>query len=605
MFAPTRSPRKSKRQKREQADPTTIESKEILPGQHSATYWKSKAKEALDCRNRSLAEVSSPLPEINAESKLQYIRASLLDNAPDDALMNLTPEAIARSISKGKLDSSTITKALLLRGGIAAKLTNCVTELLPSRALERARALDEHLARNPSKPVGPLHGLPISVKGSIAFKDLRMHTGWVSWWDKDTPDEDALVIEILENAGAVFHARTTVPQGMMQLETQSNLFGTTTNPFSGELSSGGSSGGEAALIALGGSVLGIGSDIGGSIRVPAAACGVYGFKPTAFRIPANGWNCVSPSADTIPTVIGPISSSIGGTEMFMSTVLGAKPWIKDPSLCAMPWRPGMFPDPIPEDPLCIGILWHDDQCLPHPPIIRAICELVASVKADPDLSKRIRFCDFPAYKHDYAWSLLSKLYFSDGGALDTATAAESAEPLSPLLSWLINEPDIKKLTRSELELALEDKEAYREEYAHHWNAVGTDEEMKAQGDHGTLPTFQPYGCEVDILVSPVAPYVASPHGKAKYWSYTSLWNLLDYPALSVPTPTITDEKLDMKSDRKSFMSPIDKDMWEWYDPKLYDKMPVSLQLIGRRHQDEKVIAVAQFLEANHIIGSSK
>lgn len=138
-----------------------------------------------------------------------------------------------------------------------------MTELLPSRALERARALDEHLARNPSKPVGPLHGLPISVKGSIAFKDLRMHTGWVSWWDKDTPDEDALVIEILENAGAVFHARTTVPQGMMQLETQSNLFGTTTNPFSGELSSGGSSGGEAALIALGGSVLGIGSDIGG------------------------------------------------------------------------------------------------------------------------------------------------------------------------------------------------------------------------------------------------------------------------------------------------------------------------------------------------------
>lgn len=124
MFAPTRSPRKSKRQKREQADPTTIESKEILPGQHSATYWKSKAKEALDCRNRSLAEVSSPLPEINAESKLQYIRASLLDNAPDDALMNLTPEAIARSISKGKLDSSTITKALLLRGGIAAKLVS-------------------------------------------------------------------------------------------------------------------------------------------------------------------------------------------------------------------------------------------------------------------------------------------------------------------------------------------------------------------------------------------------------------------------------------------------------------------------------------------------
>lgn len=141
-----------------------------------------------------------------------------------------------------------------------------MTELLPSRALERAQALDKHLSLNPGKPIGPLHGLPISVKGSIAFKDLRMHTGWVSWWDKDTPDENALIIEILENAGAVFHARTTVPQGMMQLETQSNLFGTTTNPYCSELSSGGSSGGEAALIALGGSVLGIGSDVGGMLQ---------------------------------------------------------------------------------------------------------------------------------------------------------------------------------------------------------------------------------------------------------------------------------------------------------------------------------------------------
>jgi amidase len=138
-----------------------------------------------------------------------------------------------------------------------------VTEILSLRALARAQALDNHLARNPGRPVGPLHGLPISIKGSIAFKDLRMHTGWVSWWDKDRPDSNALVIEILENAGAVLHARTAVPQGMMQLETHSNLFGSTNNPYNRELSSGGSSGGEAALVCMRGSVLGVGSDIGG------------------------------------------------------------------------------------------------------------------------------------------------------------------------------------------------------------------------------------------------------------------------------------------------------------------------------------------------------
>ncbi|TID21004.1 hypothetical protein E6O75_ATG05769 [Venturia nashicola] len=606
MSTPTGSPRKSKRQKREQADLTRMENGEILPGQDiSSSYWKVKAKEALDYRNHSLAKISPTLSEITMESKSQYVRASISENTPENALIRLTPEAIARSIAEGKLDSGIITKALLLRSGIAAKLTNCVTEILPSRALERAQALDKHITLNPGKPIGPLHGLPISIKGSIAIKGLHMHTGWVSWWDKDPPEEDALIVEILENAGAVIHARTTVPQGMMQLEMHSNLFGTTTNPYNSELSAGGSSGGEAALMALGGSVLGVGSDIGGSIRVPAAACGVYGLKPTAFRIPANGWNCVSPSADTIPTVIGPISVSLGGIEMFMSTVLEAKPWIRDPSLSAIPWQSDLSLEPTPEDSLCIGILWHDDQCLPHPPIIRAICELVASVKADPDLSKRIHFYDFPAYKHDYAWSLLSKLYFSDGGASDIATAAKSGEPLSPLLSWLISQPNVKKLNRSQLELALEDREAYREEYAHHWNSVGTDEGEARQEDDGTLPAFKPYGCEVDVLISPVAPYVASPHGKAKYWSYTSLWNLLDYPALSVPTPTNVDERLDTKSDRKAFMSAIDEEMWEWYDPKLYDKMSVSLQLIGRRQQDEKVIAIAKSLEANHLIGSSK
>lgn len=247
----------------------------------------------------------------------------------------------------------------------------------------------------------------------------------------------------------------------------------------------------------------------------------------------------------------------------MSTVLKAKPWIKDPSLSAIPWRSNAFPDLSREGPLCIGVMWHDDQCLPHPPVIRAMCEVIATVKADPDLSKRIRFVDFPPYKHDYAWDLLSKLYFSDGGESDRRAAAESGEPLSPLLSWLISQPSVKRLSRGQLELALEDKEAFREEYAHHWNAVGVDEEEEGRKKNGTLATFTSYGCEVDILMSPVAPYVASPHGKAKYWSYTSLWNLLDYPALSVPTPTIADEVLDAKPDRKSSMSAIDEEMWNW------------------------------------------
>jgi amidase len=128
---------------------------------------------------------------------------------------------------------------------------------MPQQALTCAKDLD---SQNSSK--GPLHGLPISIKEHIGIKGLRLHAGYIAMWDKIALD-DALVVKILKRAGAVVHARTTEPQGMMQLETDSNLYGITTNPFNRELSSGGSSGGEAALLACGGSCLGIGSDVGG------------------------------------------------------------------------------------------------------------------------------------------------------------------------------------------------------------------------------------------------------------------------------------------------------------------------------------------------------
>jgi amidase len=136
-----------------------------------------------------------------------------------------------------------------------------VTELLPEQSLSRAKDLDAYLVEK-GRPIGALHGLPISVKEHIGMAGLRMNAGYVSGWDK-IAEEDAHVLQILWNAGAVFHARTTEPQTMMHLETDSNLYGVTENPYNRNLTSGGSSGGEGALGALGGSIIGIGTDVGG------------------------------------------------------------------------------------------------------------------------------------------------------------------------------------------------------------------------------------------------------------------------------------------------------------------------------------------------------
>jgi amidase len=352
-------------------------------------------------------------------------------------------------------------------------------------------------------------------------------------------------VQILERAGAVAHARTTEPQSMMHLECASNLYGETVNPYNTGLSSGGSSGGEGALIAQRGSLLGVGSDVGGSIRVPAAACGIYGLKPTGFRVPTTGWSSTPPGADPIPTVLGPMSSSLSGIDLFMRVVLAAEPWKQEPALVPLPWRDADT-RPNSNRPLRLGVMWHDGVVLPHPPITRALREFTERVSSVP----HVEVTNFSPYKHDEAWAIVSSLYYTDGGEADLSAMAESGEPRLPLTEWMIkHNPAVKSLDRAELEYWLEEREEFRLEYAKEWGKTGIWNEDEGVWE-GT----------VDALICPVAPGVATRPGTAKYWSYTAVWNLLDYPAMAFPVGVV-DQKADAKAKRMRFMSGLDKDNW--------------------------------------------
>ncbi|RYF43577.1 MAG: hypothetical protein EOO38_18725, partial [Cytophagaceae bacterium] len=176
------------------------------------------------------------------------------------SITNLPPEQLVTALRAGQISAVDVTSAFLQRAVVCQGLTNCITELLSDRALLRAKELDAYY-KGHKRPIGPLHGLPISLKEHIGLKDLRCTTGYVSHWEV-IAKEDAHILRVLHKAGAVFHCRTTIPQTMMHLETDSNLYGVTTNPYNSNLTSGGSSGGEGALVALRGSCLGIGSDVG-------------------------------------------------------------------------------------------------------------------------------------------------------------------------------------------------------------------------------------------------------------------------------------------------------------------------------------------------------
>lgn len=149
--------------------------------------------------------------------------------------------------------------------------TNCLTELI-SEAREQAKEADAYIERT-GKPLGPLHGIPVSLKEQIDVAGHLTNAGFVAWIDNKR-EQDANLVASLKSLGAIVFARTNQPQSFMHLETSNNIYGVTVNARNRKLTGGGSSGGETTLFAFNATPLGIGGDIGGSIRGPASLNGV-------------------------------------------------------------------------------------------------------------------------------------------------------------------------------------------------------------------------------------------------------------------------------------------------------------------------------------------
>jgi Asp-tRNA(Asn)/Glu-tRNA(Gln) amidotransferase A subunit family amidase len=185
---------------------------------------------------------------------------------------------------------------------------------------ERVRAEARRL-QNLSEPHGPLHGLPVTVKSSIAAAGFRCEIG--SLLQKgDVPGEDAVVVARLRAAGALILGTTNCPEFLMAYETANLLHGQTRNPWDLERSPGGSSGGESAAIAAGLSAAGLGSDSGGSVRVPAHFTGICSLKPTPGRIPGIGHlpACVGPFS--ILGAIGPMARTVSDVSLMFRVLAG-------------------------------------------------------------------------------------------------------------------------------------------------------------------------------------------------------------------------------------------------------------------------------------------
>src|SRR5579863_2208343 len=248
-----------------------------------------------------------------------------LQRAPMDDLNFLPASEMAARIRRKEISIVELAEAHLSRIDRVNPRINAIVSLDPERIRREARSAETAVLRG--EPLGPLHGVPITIKSSIDVQGLPCQTG-SKLRAGNIPEADAPLVRRLKAAGAIVLGNTNVPELLMAYETDNLLDGRTNNPWDLECTPGGSSGGEAAAIAAGCSAGGVGSDGGGSIRVPAHFCGIAGLKPTPGRIPGTGHFPVIGHPSGLLTVAGPMARTARDLQLLFIILAGYEP--RDP-----------------------------------------------------------------------------------------------------------------------------------------------------------------------------------------------------------------------------------------------------------------------------------
>jgi Asp-tRNA(Asn)/Glu-tRNA(Gln) amidotransferase A subunit family amidase len=410
---------------------------------------------------------------------------------------------------------------------------------------ERARRAAHHaeIAVTQGKTLGSLHGVPISIKSSFEVAGMRCEAG-TRLRAGLVATQDAPLVTRLKNAGAIVLGVTNAPELLMAWETDNLLYGRTNSPWDLERTPGGSSGGEAAAIAAGMSACGVGSDGGGSIRVPAHFSGICGLKPTPGRIPATGHFPVSAGPFALIGVVGPMARTVADLKVLFEVMQG--PDIGD--TCAAP-VPVRWPSNNEVKKLNVGY-FEDDSRTPVTPETRAAVRTAAEALRGAGF----QVDRFQPEGLEEARRLWHKFFVVAGGMLLRPMFKEGDANLSPILKqfleWAADEPG--HTGRTLLDAWIQ-RDLLRARF---------------------FVQMRQY----PILLCPAAAIPAFRHGERSWhvegktvhyldaWSYTEFFNLLGNPAAVVPAG----------------QSP--------------EGLPIGVQIVGRPWEEEQVLSVAAALE---------
>ncbi|KAI1327595.1 amidase signature domain-containing protein [Xylariaceae sp. FL0255] len=556
--------------------------------------WEAKAAaKRADTLNKIPADWRLSAAEIAEAREQRGLTGPFIEKfLNEDDILTTSKDSVqlVEDIREARLTAVQVTRAFCKRAAIAHQINNCLHEVFFDQALDRAVWLDEQFSARQSTVVGPLHGLPISLKDQFHVKGVDTTMGYIGWIGsnlgisdpKQAHKVESQIITELLSLGAVLYCKTSLPQTLLFGETKNNLIGETLNPQNQNLSCGGSSGGEGALQALRGSVLGLGTDIGGSVRIPAAFNGIFSLKPTperlSYRYVANN----NPGENTYRSTVGILSSSLGGLDLLLRANLSTKPWLRDPAVVPIPFRDEISkqyesradPSGIANDslPLKLGVLWTDGTAQPHPPVTRGLNMVVEAVRNaghkvvdwNPPTQATGRGIHLAFLKADGAHDIHDQLNLS-------------GEPLIPDLRESFQLKSPMNLLKYQ-DLTLKGLQ-YEADYSDYWNSTADED-----------------GHIVDAVIMPVAPHAAVIPGKYYHTAYTEVINLMNYSAVVIPV-TKADKLIDTVDTTYQPCSDFDRQNWEAYDPEIYDGGPVGLQIVARKFEEEKVLSIAKIIVA--------
>jgi len=412
------------------------------------------------------------------------------------------------------------------------------------RARDRAVLAEAALRSSAkSKSVGPLHGIPISIKSSIDVAGLPCECGSVLRKGY-VPSEDAPLVKRLCAAGAIVLGNTNVPEFLMAYETDNLLYGRTNNPWDFSRTPGGSSGGEAAAIAAGCSAGGVGSDGGGSIRIPAHYTGICGLKPTPGRIPSTGHFPASAGPFTQLGVVGPMARYIGDVQKLFEVTGG--PDFGDPASAPVPLKRWSE-----QEIRKLGVAYFvDDEVTP----VTAETGAAVRTAADALRAQGFKVTEWKPQNLDRVWQLWWNLFGRAGQMSFAPTIGNREAELSLILrAFRALVAEAPPLTALDLLNTLLARDVLRGKLLE-----------KMEG--------------FPILLCPVCAIPAFRHGEREWlvqgrkveylkaMSYSQWFNLLGNPAAVVPVSR----------------SP--------------EGLPIGVQIVGRPWEDEAVLDVAAIIE---------